>query len=314
MTRQRGAGGTGDGPITERRRRAREWDYLALERGLKRVIKLDAVSDAERVERELMQCCPDVFVRWRSVAGPGGRVEIFAGRDTRDVAEAIRLAGVIDLAFDAEAVAIATAKLGELLGYPACCARAYAGEPAALRRNDEWLRVQRRLEGPERVDPSFHPMLASFVPCTLTCGATRELVRRTTRANPHAPLGVWARLPTVLLVDRPGELLLLRPLAPVAATFPYELVASRTRDPRQALIAQGERLVVEPGRLIVQTGRRDVACFEGDAFLWWCDAVLDREWWQAAVTERCRTPGRATAPEPSAAPGAVEPDSVKPDR
>jgi hypothetical protein len=106
--------------------------------------------------------------------------------------------------------------------------------------------------------------------------------------HPKLPPAAWAALPTVVLLDRPGELLALRPRGPVDASFPYELAAWRTRDPRLVAVTHGDRVVVEPGLLVFEAEGYEVARFAEDAFLWWSEAVFDGDWWQARVEARCR--------------------------
>ena len=289
-------------------------DLTAFADGRKPVVKIEGTYGEDEVgtiERGLRARFPSAVVlrRRRGAAGAPGTDagwEVFAGRDRAAVEETVALTARAEEERDPAALADVVARIGERLGYPPCCARAFADEPAFFQQNNEWLRVKRRLaadapdapdaadatqaaapaaDGPGAVSVAAHPVLTGYVPCALDCPRTTAEVAPLAL---HPPGGLPAealRYPVLLLLDRPGDHVMLKPLEPVSERFRYEASYARTDDPRLAALRDGDTLEVEPGLVRVLRRGRETASFALDAFLWWHERVFHADFWRECVRE-----------------------------
>lgn len=278
-------------------------DVAAFRAGLKPVLKLEepyATVHLEAIERLLRERWPTLTLRRRQRQWGGAVVtEVFAGPDAAPVEEAVRLSDAVETEIDPARRRAAFTRIGVLLGYPECCAAAFAAEPPFFQENNEWLIVKRRLQALERseggaVDPIFHPVRTGYVPCALDCEATRAFVTKLEAAGagagagagaPPPPRAAWGDLPTALLLERPGDALMLAPLEDAGERFRYRVAAARTADPRRAAVEAGDTLSVEPGLLRVLRGGQETAWFALDAFLWQHDRVQHAAFWQECLRE-----------------------------
>jgi hypothetical protein len=284
------------------------FEYRAFRAGGKPVIKLEdgyPPEIQEALAAALETRHPGVVLRWRQRRWDGGRTrELFAGMAAADVDEALALTEQREDETRPEAIRAAIARTGELLGYPRCCAEAFAAAGLAFLTNNEWLKVRRRLEAPGPVAPELHPFLTSYVPCRLGCAATPALVERLYPLPPDHPGRAYWRWPTLVFLERPGEFAALELLAepedeplPAARTtatrLRYRLGPAQTGDPRLPALARGDTLVVEPGLLRVVADGHEIAWFPLDAFVWWHERVFHPEFWEECV--RAVAEGRSAA-------------------
>ncbi len=152
-------------------------ETVGLERGLRRLVKREQFTP-EAATRDAAW----LRARGFAVSDPGapdadGRRVIFAARDAASLAEAEALERQLRRGDGASADA--GRRLGEALGYPACCIEAYARVPA---RDDRGL--AEALLPP--LGRSFSPLtvwllaplgIVSHTPCALDCPATLTLAR-----------------------------------------------------------------------------------------------------------------------------------------
>lgn len=158
--------------------------------GLRRLIKRErrSAEDAARTERRLAGDGLRVRV-YQGAAGPGVSLDrhiVFAARDeaTLDEAFALEERMLEETASRREVVT----RFGELLGYPACCAEAFAHSDA----QDDATHVERlarahrgTLTGLDNwVSVDLRPY--SHFPCAPGCDATRELAEATLEALAEA--------------------------------------------------------------------------------------------------------------------------------
>jgi len=253
----------------------------------------------EQVMARVRELGPDRALRPRQSMYGQRTWELFVAPDQALADEALQVGQALEEGQDPAALRTATARMGELLGYPACCARAFARDGQGLHGSYEWLWLRRRLEAPDALPWPHAELTTSFMPCSLTCA--RALEHRGTLPPAHA---AWtaglARLPALVLLDRPGELVHLEALTPVAERFSYRAVRWRCSDPRiQALLA-GDTLALEPGLVRVLAGERELAFFALDAFLWSHEAVPHRAFWQEVLAGLELPPVRQGPSEASA--------------
>ena len=249
------------------------------------VAKLEGFPSREAVEQvmaRVRQLGPDRAMRPRQSAYGQRTWELFVAPDEALAAEAQHTAAALEAGRDPREIQQATARMGELLGYPSCCAGAFARQAPGLRGSYEWLWLRRRLEAPELLPWPHLELTTAFVPCSLTCA--RALTYRGALPPAHA---AWtaglARLPTLVLLDRPGEMVHMEALTPVGERFAYRAVRWRCSDPRLEALLAGDTLALEPGLVRVLRGERELAFFALDAFLWSHEAAPHRDFWQEVL-------------------------------
>ena len=294
------------------------WEYGATMAGAKPVTKLedglgpelqDAISRelARRVGGELTTHTR--LRRWDH----GHTREMFLGADAGAVEEVMTLMEARDHAGAAHA---AVARTGALLGYPECCAEAFARSASVLRDANGWLLLKRRLETPGAAPPELNPCLMPYVPCSMDCARTLELTRRVNEHR-HDSWEEYGCLPTLVFLGRTTEVAALRPRGPVRAgqgrvapstlQLSYDGVVPLWLEAgRRQLLEQGDTLEVEPGLIRVLARGREIGWFALEAFLWWHEEVLHPELWRRCVEELEERGDAVTAPPAPEEP--VEPD------
>ena len=264
---------------------------FAFKSGVKSVIKLEEDGSERQIidrELELKARWPGSIIQRRKPAwGADGEWELFASRDVSLLERATALAYNIETERDETLLKQSIVQMGQLLGYPTCCASAFAEAPTVYRTRNEWLWVRRRVDSTGRIGPEFNPILTSYVPCSLACEPTAHFVRTALGGVPWVP---WGTLPTLLLLDRPGETIQLSftdidNVDPLSNTFRYEVKASRTSDRRLAMVRQGDTIVVEPGLIRILQGGLEIAFFALDAFLWCVDRAFYPDFWRQCLRQ-----------------------------
>lgn len=274
-------------------------NLLAFDRGLKTVIKIELNGTEQEIanrEQHLTKRWPDAFVRRRKPAwGALGDWEVFAARDQASLASAVRLAEGIETERNEALLEASIAEMGRLLGYPTCCAMTFARASAAYRTRNEWLWIRRRVEAAEQISPEFNPFVVGYVPCSLACQSTTELVRAVLGNKDLQPIPWWGRFPTLLLLERPGEFVQFAFQDPDSNAigrnaFRYKVASALTSDSRLKSVLLGDTLVVEPGLVRILEQGQEIAFFALDAFLWWTERVFHREFWLQCLRQ-LETPG-----------------------
>ena len=245
--------------------------------------------------------------------------EVFFGRDPADVARAIELTDVMDARPTEVEERDAIRAVGELLGYPRCCARSYAGEPADIRTSYFWLHVDRRLAAAGEVPWEFHPVpgkIIEYVPCALDCapslararanlnampwtgGATREAFESVCR-NPHLLMwDVQSSAVELIPEDEPGE------------RFRFRTGRTWGEGPDIDALREGDELVLEDETLLVLRKGRPWLSLSARAFLWWHRRTFQAEFWAAMLDFRRTVPPRSVgsaASKPTTAQGPTTP-------
>ena len=270
-----------DGRLRETR------DLLAI----KPVTKIEPVHDSE-LEGWRSADLPNLVARRR---GSSRVWELFTGRRREDVERAAALTTKQRGRASQEGV---VEELGRLLGYPACCARAYARQPRAVMANSFWSFVANRVAAPGPVPPEFSPLNVAleYVPCSLACSASLERGRAVLAASPTLSARVepsrW-RNPFLLLLGEQGAGVELLAEGEPGERFRYRAgeVFGRGADAEAA--AAGDELVLGDAAVAVLRGGRHLADLSGRAFLWWHGKAFQTESWRAA-------PALRSVPEPAA--------------
>lgn len=225
--------------------------------------------------------------------GASGVWELFTGRRLADVRRAAALTAKQNGRGPQEGV---TEELGRLLGYPACCARAYAAQPRAVKANSFWSYVANRVAEPGPVEPDFSPLnpAIEFFPCSLRCAATVELSRKVLAASPVMSARVDAarlRNPFLFILGEQGAGVELICDGEPGERFGYRAGEVCGRGPDVEAAAAGDELSVGEDALHVLRGGRTTVDLSGRAFLWWHGKAFQTELWKSVLS-------RHAAPDP----------------
>ncbi len=253
--------------------------------------------------------------------GEGGAV--FLGRDAALVGQAVEAARrQQDPGGDAGSREEALLAEARLLGYPECCARAFAAREGEIRDQYQWLHILRRVEADGEVSPLFHPgylPLVEHVPCSLAC---RESLRRAERlldawreeAGDEAAEDLVRSLgrPWLFLTEGDGNRVELVPEGEPGERFRYRPGLWAGEHPLVRAVLDGDEVVVDDtGVSILREGRLR-AVLGCRAFLWWHRRVFHRDLWRGLIALRFdprHEPGGDETPEaaaPTEDPAAVE--------
>lgn len=233
--------------------------------------------------------------RRERVTERGCEPEVFFGRDPDLVAEAIELTDRMDCAKDDDEWRACAARVGVLLGYPRCCAEAFASRAPFLRANYMWLYLMGRLEARGPVPPLLNPgleQLVNYVPCSGGCQATHqrarellEAIRRRSSSEAEA-LEESSLHPWILLLDFQGAAAELVTDAEPKGRFPYRAGMLRGGHPLIQAIGAGDELDIDDQHIFVLRNGRIHASLGGRAFVWWHQAPVQREFLSRLVSLR----------------------------
>ena len=273
--------------------------------GLKPVRKEEPLTrqQVEALEHdEAASCLPNLCFRQRRRTRGGEPVfEMFFGEDAALVQETCRLSDQLEdpERYLDEKAALA-GRIGVLLGYPACCAEAFAREPLAGWERNEWVHLSRRLAHAGPLPPEMNPFQhLFFVPCAADCDAALELVLRIMedrRQQPETAPERWdeeARLPVLFLLNRPGQFVPLHPLEPPTEDrIRYRAERRAGDDPRLEAVLRGDTLEVDEGRVAVLRRGELIQTFALEAAVWWHERTFHPDFWRPVV-ERLLQSGQA---------------------
>ena len=270
----------------------RSWECGALRAGLKPVLKLESGldrADQQQVQDALHAELGELTVQRLAETAP----EVFLGRDRTQVEAAVELSRCLRSPKTVEPSdqEHLITEIGVRLGYPRCCAEAYAMTAARVDDCDGWLVLRRRLERPGPVAPALNPAYLPYVPCSMDCVRTHEDLKRLVPAQLTQEWQERLALPTVVFLDSTVETAILRPRGELQKLdsqntrssiyrLGYELAGFGViSGRRRAALERGDTLEIEPGLLRVLSGQREVAWFALEAFVWWSERAFHPEFW-----------------------------------
>jgi hypothetical protein len=208
------------------------------------------------------------------------------------VDEAIRLTDCMDRTLDQQEWQEAAIQAGRLLGYPDCCARAFAARPHDQRYSYTLLRLMLRLAEPGEIAPELNPAaeLIEWIPCSPACPSTLEqaaarlaLIREHCGREQFAHTTAALRNPWLILVDQENAAIELLPDGDPSRSFSYRTGTMLGQHPLLRQVAAGDRLEFDEQRLCVLGRGRLLAALGGRAYIWWYRAPLQGEFWQALL-------------------------------
>ena len=285
-----------------------------LEMPLERALEIKPVSKIEPLQREdadrwvTASDIPNATLRRREGTGGGPPIhEVFYGKSRRDVERAIALTTAMESGLSADEMASAYREVGELLGYPSCCAAAFAAAPSSVRESYFWFHVAGRVGVAGEVPWELNPLpgvLVEYVPCGLDCGPTLVRARGTLEAMPwsdpsaRAAFEASLRNPRMLFHEEQSAVLELIPEDEPGERFRYRTGLRHGGGDDLRALAEGDELEIGPETLLVLRDGRPWASLSGRAFLWWHRRPFQAEFWQAMVDVR-RSTRRPVAEAPS---------------
>jgi hypothetical protein len=295
----KGAGGGGGTPAEGTGRFAWAAYLVALCRaGLKPVSKVEPLQPDE-VDSFVQEIgAPNPRTRILESASSGRVAHLFFGESPEKVDEAIAWTarGEDDPSDQVRDQAVCEA--GKLLGYPSCCAEAFAfRETPRSRLSYVWMHMHRRMQCPEEVDALLNPwasaLFESYVPCSLQCSATLELLRGAARvarrvrgdAEVDRMLESCAR-PWLVVLSGQGSALELIPEQEPGERFRYSAgsVVGQSAELVQAMRA--DELVIDHERLQLLHAGSLAADLSLRAFVWWHRRALQSELWTRVLALR----------------------------
>lgn len=237
---------------------ARPWDVelTALTTALRTVVKLDGVPlDFVDSLRELVEqrgVRTEVVAPERAKTGsPVDQVTVLVARDAAALVEARELERLLLASKGAPDATAATIRMGELLGYPRCCADRFTRIAAHNDTTLAWALLPGAPHPPASpVTQWLNPALAllSHAPCDLQCPESvalgARLLEEIERADPSFAAGWRALTGRVHVIDHRGNRLTLAVEGGVeagAAVAGVDVVASGKSDPE--VMTRAQRLV-----------------------------------------------------------------------
>lgn len=258
---------------------------------VKPVLKLEPLREADARRLQQSGELPHATLRRRGGGQRQEVFELFCGRRQSDVETAVQLAGEMDRA-SGQGLRGMTRRMGRLLGYPRCCARAFSDVPLALLDDLFWLHVARRVAEPGPVPWQMNPagnLLLEYVPCSLHCQDTRKryaALLKKIRAGDSAEterLEEKLKNPSLIFRGAQGSFVELVAEGQPGERFRYRAGASQGTGRLLEAVCQGDELVIEPECLIVLRRGRQRAALSARAFLWWHRRAFQVEFWRALV-------------------------------
>jgi hypothetical protein len=277
---------------------------LPVRAGLKPVMRIeDAGRPCAGVDVDVLRGLVPIVRRWNHPDGGAG-YDLFLGRDESAVEAAIEATSKLWRASDESEWKAAASRVGALLGYPGCCARAFAERPSTQRLRYTWIRLLQRLAQPSEVPAVFNPgsEVIDWVPCSLDCqpsqeraAAMLEMLAREQGEKAVRQQQEQMCHPWLVLIDHDGAAIELLPESDPTSSFTYRAGARRGAHRLLDRVATGDRIELDDQQLCVLRAGRLHAALGARAFIWWHQAAIQRELWQALAEVRFspkRTPTR----------------------
>jgi hypothetical protein len=261
----------------------------AVRAGIKAVARIEPAAFPSEPARRWIEACVPVTRAWTN---PDGLPELFLGRDEESITRAIVATETQRRGANEEAHRRATVEVGILLGYPSCCIDAYASHTWRVQANHTWMYLLLRLATPGAVSPLLGPYAQLFehVPCALDCPASLDIAARMLLAlteilepGPMETLRAELRRPCLMLVDAQDQAVELLLDGDPVGRCRYRAGARRGGSPLVDRVCEGDELIIEEQHLLVLRQGRVHAALGGRAFIWWHEAMVQRDFWQALV-------------------------------
>ena len=285
------------------------------------VRKIEPLRESEVHRLQESRLLPHASLRRRTNSQQGDIFELFIGRRARDVEQAVRLANDMDQA-SGTGFRRMVRRMGRLLGYPDCCARAFAAMPAKLLDDNFHLLVARRIASPGQVSWYFNPAgnpLLEYIPCSLHCHASRDrykqllsLAARGKGKDMGNFLAGSLRNPRIIFRGQQGSFVELLPEQQPGNRFRYRTGAIQGKGSLVEAVVRGDELIIEPECLIVLSHGREVAVLSARAYVWWHRRAFQVDFWRALLQQLPRVSQSASSSRTEAAASPPAPPEPSP--
>lgn len=220
--------------------------------------------------------------------------ELFFGRNEADVDRAIQLTELLERRdIDKQSRAQANIEVGQLLGYPRCCAAAFAKEPTAIQETYFFATVARRVESPGEVAVTLHPAAAmvDHIPCSLTCEPSVAQSQwtldrcRMSEISKETAMRSW-RNPWFLMHSVQGNFIEVIPEDEPSERCRYRSGQHSGRAPDIEAVQAGDEWVMDEETVLILRRGKPIYSLSGRAFLWWYKRPFQARFWQEIIDFR----------------------------
>lgn len=280
-------------------------DITSIDRGslaLEDVLKSKPVSKKEPLRADEMsvwlgnKVYPNAKGRKRnwSHESPEEVWELFFGVNEADVDRAILLTELLERRDIEDHVrAAANIEVGQLLGYPTCCAAAFAKEPSPIQATYFFATVARRVETPGEVAFTLHPASAmvDHIPCSLTCEPSVAHSKWTLEAyhwnrfEKEAAMRSWQN-PWFLMHSMQRNFIEVIPEAEPSGRCKYRAGRCSGEGPDIEAVQAGDEWVMDEETLLILKQGRPIYSLSGRAFLWWYKRPFQARFWKEILDFR----------------------------
>jgi len=281
-------------------------DGVALRLASKPVLKIEPIRGRDLPAWRALGFLPNATFRRRAGSASEPVWELFCGRDAAEVGRAVALSER-EASLSAGAVRRATRGVGRSLGYPECCARAYAAEAWGTRGSNFWSHVANRVAAAGAVPWELNPFsdLVAHVPCSLRCGPSLRQARRGLAASRDSGLERRLKNPWLSVWGSERTCVELVPEDRPSGRFRYRAGCVIGDSPELRAIQDGDELRLDEETTLILREGRPYASLSGRAFVWWYRRAFQVDFWRAmaalrrAVPERLQGAAEASSPEAS---------------
>jgi hypothetical protein len=196
--------------------------------------------------------------------------------------------------------AAARAELGQLYGYPECCARAWAESAWAPFALERWALAAGRAERPGPISPWLQPLAVPdlmFVPCACDCAAAADRYRAwLERLGAPVAKAVKEERAWLALLEGFEPPIAVRPTGSAPDGLCYDRADVLGEGPLRDLVAGGDRLQVVSAQVQVRDDDRVLDAWTASVLLWDArQAYRAAEWAEVAraALRRARLPDGA---------------------
>lgn len=305
------------GPDGERgARETDELQALLVAGGLKPVTKIEPIGAEDLKAWQDDERLPNLRLRRRQ-GQPGAETiyEAFFGPRGDEVEAAVGLTDRLEGAETEAEVQDAMAQVGVLLGYPECCAQAFAeSESASGRWSYAWLHLKRRMAIAGAVAPELNPwaaaLLAPQIPCALDCEPSLlrarralELMREGGHGEEAEAIMTAAQNPWLAVLSGQGHAVELVPESAPGERFRFRVGQGDRRSPEIRRLLQADEILLEDERLRLLSKGSLVGDLSARAWIWWHERALQAPFWSRVLQIRDLQASSPSADLPGAARG-----------
>ena len=284
---------SGDDPLPMEPPRQEADRFMALQAaGLNRVNRIESLraDGAKQLGQHLQERGAQIQLQATGEQkGDQAAFDVFFGQSKQDVAEAARLTGLLNTEADPDRLVSVKERIGELLAYPACCARSFAHATSPSASIYEWLFLLGRSQQPGPISPLLSPFWSIIhVPCSFDCQASLELTKarwQTLGRDRAVEEPMISSRPVLLLLDRPGQYIELLPKSTVGSQFDFETGALSGNDPRLKALQAGGTIRIDQGMILIDREGSRLGSFFLNAAIFWHSEAFDPEFWTQVALE-----------------------------